>query len=54
LKAHAFSLTYEVNEPKKKPNCKNIVLTQKIKQGECHGVALPFTLKKYLKAKEEL
>jgi hypothetical protein len=27
--------------------------TQK-KQGMCHNVALPFTLKKYLKAKEEL
>jgi hypothetical protein len=24
------------------------------KQGVCHIVALPFTLKKYLKAKEEL
>jgi hypothetical protein len=24
------------------------------KQGECHTVALPFTLKKFLKAKEEL
>jgi hypothetical protein len=23
-------------------------------QGVCHNVALPFTLKKYLKAKEEL
>jgi hypothetical protein len=25
-----------------------------MKQGVCHTVALPFTLKKYLKAKEEL
>jgi hypothetical protein len=25
-----------------------------IKQGVCHTVALPFTIKKYLKAKEEL
>jgi hypothetical protein len=24
------------------------------KQGECQSVALPFTLKRYLKAKEEL
>jgi len=26
----------------------------KKKQGVCHTMALPFTLKKYLKAKEEL
>jgi hypothetical protein len=26
----------------------------KLKQGVCHTVALPFTLKKYLKAKEEV
>jgi hypothetical protein len=26
----------------------------KFKQGVCHTVALPFTIKKYLKAKEEL
>jgi hypothetical protein len=25
-----------------------------LKQGACHTVALPFALKKYLKAKEEL
>jgi hypothetical protein len=25
-----------------------------VKQGVCHTVALPFTLKRYLKAKEEL
>jgi hypothetical protein len=26
---------------------------EKLKKGVCHTVALPFTLKKYLKAKEE-
>jgi hypothetical protein len=27
---------------------------EKLKQGVCHTVAMPFTFKKYLKAKEEL
>ncbi len=36
-------------EKKKKPKQK-----QTNKQGVCHIVALPFILKKYLKAKEEL
>jgi hypothetical protein len=30
------------------------VLTHVPKQGVCHTVALPFTLKSYLKAKEEV
>jgi hypothetical protein len=53
LKAHAFSLTYEVNEPKK-TQLQKYSPNPKIKERECHTVALPFTLKRYLKAKEEV
>jgi hypothetical protein len=36
-------------------NCKWMCMMQgKIKQGVCHTMALPFTSKKYLKAKKEL
>jgi hypothetical protein len=31
-----------------------ITQIHKLEQGLCHTVALPFTLKKYLKAKDEL
>jgi hypothetical protein len=35
-------------------NAKRIHQSTQIQQGVCHTVALPFTLKKYLKAKEVL
>jgi hypothetical protein len=43
-----FQLTY------KSPSGNPRTTTWLEKQGVCHNVALPFTLKKYLKAKEEL
>jgi hypothetical protein len=37
-----------------KTDLNNETVANSIKQGVCHTVALPFTLKRYLKAKEEI